>query len=82
MPDSVQCLHASSIFTTSLPRYKRGYKNVISKGQELAAQGTPAALMMETSGHGALADNNYLDDGAALAVLAVIQMVRLKVSGG
>jgi hypothetical protein len=37
--------------------------------------------MMETSGHGALADNNYLDDGAALAVLAVIQMVRLKVSG-
>ena len=49
-------------------RYKRGYKNVLLKGQELLAGGTDCALMMETSGHGAMADNHFLDDGAHSAV--------------
>jgi len=62
-------------------RYKRGYKNVISKGVELNNSGTDCQLMMETSGHGALADNWFLDDGAQLAVKAVIQMVRSKLEG-
>jgi hypothetical protein len=52
---------------------------VISKGIELNDSGTDCQLMMETSGHGALADNWFLDDGAQLAVKAVIQMVRSKV---
>lgn len=34
--------------------YKRGYKNVISKGVELNAAGVECPLMMETSGHGAM----------------------------
>jgi hypothetical protein len=49
-------------------RYKRGYKNVIDKGVELAAAGVDAPLMIETSGHGAMAENHFLDDGAYLAV--------------
>lgn len=35
-------------------RYKKGYKNIINKGQELNAAGVPCPLMMETSGHGAM----------------------------
>ncbi len=45
-------------------RYKRGYKNVISKGMELNSQGVQCELMMETSGHGAMRENYFLDDGA------------------
>ncbi|MCQ2575985.1 MAG: phosphomannomutase/phosphoglucomutase, partial [Treponema sp.] len=48
--------------------YMRGYKNVINKQKELNAAGTVAPLAMETSGHGALKDNYFLDDGAFLAV--------------
>lgn len=51
-------------------RYKRGYKNVIDKGVELAAAGEDVPLMIETSGHGAMAENHFLDDGAYLAVKA------------
>ena len=51
-------------------RYRRGYKNVIDKGVELAAAGVDVPLMIETSGHGAMAENHYLDDGAYLAVKA------------
>ena len=35
-------------------RFKKGYKNIINKGQELNAAGVPCPLMMETSGHGAM----------------------------
>jgi phosphomannomutase len=63
-------------------RFKRGYRNVIGKGAELNAAGVDCALMMETSGHGALADNHFLDDGAHLAVKALIEAVRLRGSGG
>jgi hypothetical protein len=38
--------------------------------------------MMETSGHGALRENRYLDDGAFLAVKAVIELVRVFVDLG
>lgn len=48
-------------------RRRRGYKNVISQGVKLNLKGVDCALMMETSGHGALRENHYLDDGAYLA---------------
>ena len=35
---------------------------------KLNAEGVETHLMMETSGHGAMKDNHYLDDGAYLAV--------------
>lgn len=55
-------------------RYMRGYKNVINKQKELCAHGVNVPLAMETSGHGALKDNYYLDDGAYLAVELIIAL--------
>lgn len=62
-------------------RYKRGYKNVINKGHELNNSGVNAPLMIETSGHGAMRENHYLDDGAYLAVKLVIEAVRRRSRG-
>lgn len=62
-------------------RFKRGYKNVIGKGVELNRQGVACELMMETSGHGALKENHFLDDGAYMATKAVIELVRRRQSG-
>lgn len=57
-------------------RYMRGYKNVINKQIELNSNGIVAPLAMETSGHGALKDNYFLDDGAFLAVKLIIAVAR------
>ena len=62
-------------------RFKRGYRNVINKAQELAAEGEDAFLAIETSGHCAYADNYYLDDGAYLAVQIIIAAAKLKQQG-
>ena len=62
-------------------RYMRGYKNVINKQKELNAQGTVAPLAMETSGHGALKDNYFLDDGAFLAVKMIIALAKAAKEG-
>ncbi|GMH35739.1 hypothetical protein BSKO_03607 [Bryopsis sp. KO-2023] len=62
-------------------RYRRGYKNVIGKGVELNENGVQTELMMETSGHGALKENLFLDDGAYMAVKIVIEMVKRRAEG-
>ena len=62
-------------------RYKRGYKNVINKSKELNEQGIDSQLAIETSGHAALKENYFLDDGAYLAVKIVIKAARLKREG-
>lgn len=62
-------------------RFRRGYKNVINKGIELNASGTYCPLAIETSGHAALKENYFLDDGAYLAVKAVAEAARLKEEG-
>lgn len=49
-------------------RFKRGYRNVIDKAMELEKCGISAPLAIETSGHGALKENFFLDDGAYMAV--------------
>lgn len=49
-------------------RYMRGYKNVINKCKEMNEAGEESPLAIETSGHAALKENYYLDDGAFLAV--------------
>lgn len=56
--------------------YRRGYKNVINKCKELNAEGIDSPLAMETSGHGCLKENYYLDDGAYLAVKLVIAVAK------
>jgi len=62
-------------------RYRRGYKNVIDKGVELNKSGQVTPLMIETSGHGALMENHFLDDGAYLAVKLLIEVARRKLDG-
>ncbi|MCQ2449882.1 MAG: phosphomannomutase/phosphoglucomutase, partial [Clostridia bacterium] len=57
-------------------RYRRGYKNVIDKAQELCAQGVNCPLAIETSGHAALRENYFLDDGAYLVTKIVIEMAK------
>lgn len=61
--------------------YMRGYKNVINKCKELNASGINSPLAMETSGHGCLKENYYLDDGAYLAVKLLIALARAKKEG-
>ncbi|XP_073122519.1 uncharacterized protein [Henckelia pumila] len=56
--------------------HRVGYKNVIDKGMQLYKDGIEAHLMMETSGHGALKENHFLDDGAYMIVNIIIEMVR------
>lgn len=57
-------------------RYRRGYKNVINKAIELCAQGIDCPLAIETSGHAALRENYFLDDGAYLATKIIIELAR------
>ena len=53
-------------------RFKRGYKNVINESKRLNAEGIVSPLAIETSGHGALSENYFLDDGAYMAVKLLI----------
>ena len=62
-------------------RFKRGYKNVINKAIELNDAGEASYLAIETSGHAAIKDNYFLDDGAYLATLIVIKAAQLKAAG-
>ena len=62
-------------------RYRRGYKNVINKAQELTAQGVCAPLAIETSGHAAMQENYYLDDGAYLCTKIIIKAAQLRQKG-
>ena len=62
-------------------RYMRAYKNVINKCIELNSKGVTSPLAMETSGHGALKENYYLDDGAFLAVKIVAALAKAKSEG-
>ncbi|KAJ1393412.1 Alpha-D-phosphohexomutase, alpha/beta/alpha domain I [Sesbania bispinosa] len=61
--------------------YRVGYRNVIDKGVQLNKDGIETHLMMETSGHGALKENHFLDDGAYMVVKIIIEMVRMKLAG-
>ncbi|KAL6295216.1 hypothetical protein ACE6H2_003358 [Prunus campanulata] len=61
--------------------YRVGYRNVIDKGVQLNKEGIETHLMMETSGHGALKENHFLDDGAYMVVKIIIEMVRMKLAG-
>lgn len=62
-------------------RFKRGYKNVINEAIRLNEAGETCLLAMETSGHGALKENYFLDDGAYLATKIVIRYAQLRRQG-
>ncbi|MCH3960421.1 MAG: phosphomannomutase/phosphoglucomutase [Selenomonas sp.] len=62
-------------------RYMRGYKNVIDECIRQNKAGVVSPLAIETSGHGALSENYYLDDGAYLAVKLLIAAKKAKARG-
>ncbi|MBQ4422607.1 MAG: phosphomannomutase/phosphoglucomutase [Schwartzia sp.] len=62
-------------------RFKRGYKNVINESIRLRKEGVDSPLAIETSGHGAMAENYFLDDGAYLAVKLLIAAAKLRQQG-
>ncbi len=62
-------------------RYRRGYKNVIDKAIELNAQGINCPLAIETSGHAAMRENYFLDDGAYLCTKIIIKAAQLRQQG-
>lgn len=59
-------------------RYRRGYKNVIDKAIELNNQGINCPLAIETSGHAAMRENYFLDDGAYLCTKIIIKAAQLR----
>lgn len=62
-------------------RFKRGYKNVINEAIRLNNEGIYTPVAIETSGHGALKENYFLDDGAYLIAKLLIKMAQLKKEG-
>ena len=63
-------------------RFKRGYRNVINEAKRLNLdECTNAPLAIETSGHAAMRENYFLDDGAYLATKILIKAAQLKREG-
>ncbi|GHU82053.1 phosphoglucomutase [Clostridia bacterium] len=62
-------------------RFKRGYKNVINEAIRLNSEGINCPLAIETSGHAAMRENYFLDDGAYLCTKIIIKMAQLKQKG-
>lgn len=62
-------------------RFRRGYKNVINEAIRLEKEGVCAPLAIETSGHAALKENYFLDDGAYLITKIIILLAKLRKEG-
>ncbi|MCD6582316.1 MAG: hypothetical protein J7K90_10980 [Desulfuromusa sp.] len=62
-------------------RFKRGYRNVINEAIRLNNEGQKSYLALETSGHGALKENYFLDDGAYQIAKILIKIAQLKTAG-
>ncbi len=62
-------------------RFKRGYKNVINESIRLNQIGQESWLAIETSGHAAMQENHFLDDGAYLVSKLLIELAKSRLSG-
>lgn len=62
-------------------RFKRGYRNVINEALRLNAKGVNCPLAIETSGHAAMKENYFLDDGAYLVTKIIIKAAALRAQG-
>ena len=84
--DSVTSDHLTEFLEQELHlkhhRFKRGYRNVINEAIRLNREGTETHLAIETSGHGALKENYFLDDGAYMSVKVVARLARCRMQGG
>lgn len=58
-------------------RFKRGYKNVINEAIRLNEEGQESHLAIETSGHAAIKENYFLDDGAYLISKILVKAAQL-----
>ncbi len=59
-------------------RFKRGYKNVINEAVRLNNENKPSWIAIETSGHAALKENYFLDDGAYLVAKLLVKLAQMK----
>ena len=62
-------------------RFQRGYKNVINEAIRLNQEGEECWLAIETSGHAALKENFFLDDGAFLITKLLVKAAQLRQTG-
>ena len=62
-------------------RYRRGYRNIINKAIDLNRQGVNCPIASETSGHVAMRENYFLDDGAYLCTKMIVKMAQLARKG-
>ncbi len=62
-------------------RFKRGYRNIINEGIRFNREGKYCYLAMETSGHGAMKENYFLDDGAYLVAKILVYVAKLNKEG-
>ena len=62
-------------------RFKRGYKNVINEAIRLNELGQESWLAIETSGHGAMKENYFLDDGAYLVSKLLAELAKARLAG-
>ena len=62
-------------------RFKRGYRNVIRECIRLNESGVNSPLAIETSGHGAMKENYFLDDGSYLIAKLLIEAAKLRREG-
>ena len=62
-------------------RFKRGYRNVIDEAIRLNDEGIDCPLAIETSGHAALRENYFLDDGMYLVTRLICEALRRKREG-
>ena len=60
-------------------RFKRGYKNVINEAIALNNKGQESWLAIETSGHAAMKENYFLDDGAYLATRLLSELAKANI---
>ncbi len=62
-------------------RFKRGYRNVIDEAIRLNKAGIDCPLAIETSGHAALRENHFLDDGMYLVTVLIVEAMKRKQAG-
>lgn len=62
-------------------RFRRGYKNVINEAVRLNHAGQECWLAIETSGHAAMRENYFLDDGAYLVSKLLVELARSRQQG-
>ena len=54
-------------------RFRRGHKNVIEEAKRLTEEGINVPVAIETSGHAAMAENFFIDDGIYLATKVICE---------